>query len=114
MVYRYAPLPLEDQNVVAVQCLSARWSLQESIRASRRNSGRHRRRHVMALAAKLSSSQTAAKHEERTANFSENAGFWFPWSFTMVLEEQRFIHEDLERLEHAIADRVAAEPRNVS
>lgn len=32
----------------------------------------------------------------------------------MVLEEQRFIHEDLERLEHAIADRVAAEPRNVS
>ena len=32
----------------------------------------------------------------------------------MVLEEQRFIHEDLERLEHAIADRVVAEPRNVS
>lgn len=32
----------------------------------------------------------------------------------MVLEEQRFIHEDLERLEQAIADRVADEPRNVS
>jgi hypothetical protein len=31
----------------------------------------------------------------------------------MVLEEQRFIHEDLERLEQAIADRVAEEPRNV-
>lgn len=32
----------------------------------------------------------------------------------MVLEEQRFIHEDLERLEQAIADRVVDEPRNVS
>lgn len=32
----------------------------------------------------------------------------------MVLEEQRFIHEDLERLEQAIADRIAEEPRNVS
>ncbi|KKK22164.1 hypothetical protein P175DRAFT_0516723 [Aspergillus ochraceoroseus IBT 24754] len=31
----------------------------------------------------------------------------------MVLEEQRFIHEDLERLEQAIADRVAEEPRNI-
>lgn len=31
----------------------------------------------------------------------------------MILEEQRFIHEDLERLEQAIADRVAEEPRNV-
>lgn len=32
----------------------------------------------------------------------------------MVLEEQRFIHEDLERLEQAVADRVAEDPRNVS
>lgn len=32
----------------------------------------------------------------------------------MVLEEQRFIHEDLERLEQAVADRVVDEPRNVS
>ncbi|PYI16421.1 splicing factor 3a subunit 3 [Aspergillus japonicus CBS 114.51] len=31
----------------------------------------------------------------------------------MILEEQRFIHEDLERLEQAIADRVAEEPRNL-
>lgn len=31
----------------------------------------------------------------------------------MVLEEQRFIHEDLERLEQAIADRAAEDPRNV-
>ncbi|KAL2010722.1 hypothetical protein VTN00DRAFT_6529 [Thermoascus crustaceus] len=31
----------------------------------------------------------------------------------MLLEEQRFIHEDLERLEQGIADRVAWEPRNV-
>ncbi|BDD58842.1 hypothetical protein MPDQ_007487 [Monascus purpureus] len=31
----------------------------------------------------------------------------------MLLEEQRFIHEDLERLEQAIADRVAEEPRNI-
>ncbi|ODM21225.1 hypothetical protein SI65_04278 [Aspergillus cristatus] len=31
----------------------------------------------------------------------------------MVLEEQRFIHEDLERLEQAIADRVAENPRNI-
>ncbi|KAJ5181290.1 hypothetical protein N7491_000843 [Penicillium cf. griseofulvum] len=30
----------------------------------------------------------------------------------MLLEDQRFIHEDLERLEQAIADRVAEEPRN--
>jgi hypothetical protein len=32
----------------------------------------------------------------------------------MVLEDQRFIHEDLERLEQGIADRVAEEPRNAS
>lgn len=29
----------------------------------------------------------------------------------MILEEQRFLHEDLERLESSIADRVADEPR---
>ncbi|PQE08028.1 hypothetical protein CJF30_00011182 [Rutstroemia sp. NJR-2017a BBW] len=29
----------------------------------------------------------------------------------MILEEQRFLHEDLERLEQGIADRVAEEPR---
>lgn len=32
----------------------------------------------------------------------------------MLLEDTRGIHEDLERLEAAIADRVAEEPRNVS
>ena len=32
----------------------------------------------------------------------------------MLLEEQRFIHEDLERLEQAISDRIADEPRLVS
>ncbi|OJJ49018.1 hypothetical protein ASPZODRAFT_129391 [Penicilliopsis zonata CBS 506.65] len=31
----------------------------------------------------------------------------------MLLEDQRFIHEDLERLEQAIADRVSQEPRNI-
>ncbi|EYE92851.1 SF3a splicing factor complex subunit PRP9 [Aspergillus ruber CBS 135680] len=31
----------------------------------------------------------------------------------MVLEEQRFIHEDLERLEQAVADRVVEDPRNI-
>ncbi|KAL4911930.1 hypothetical protein BDW62DRAFT_195835 [Aspergillus aurantiobrunneus] len=31
----------------------------------------------------------------------------------MVLEDERFIHEDLERLEQAIADRVAEDPRNI-
>ncbi|KAL3477698.1 hypothetical protein BJX99DRAFT_225957 [Aspergillus californicus] len=31
----------------------------------------------------------------------------------MVLEDQRFIHEDLERLEQAIADRIIEEPRNI-
>ncbi|KAI9035314.1 SF3a splicing factor complex subunit PRP9 [Aspergillus affinis] len=31
----------------------------------------------------------------------------------MVLEDQRFIHEDLERLEQAVADRVGDEPRNI-
>jgi len=32
----------------------------------------------------------------------------------MVLEDQRLLHEDLERLEQGIAERVAEEPRNVS
>jgi splicing factor 3A subunit 3 len=31
----------------------------------------------------------------------------------MILEEQRFLHEDLERLEQGIADRVAEDPRQV-
>lgn len=32
----------------------------------------------------------------------------------LVLEEQRYIHEDLERLEQGIADRIRDEPRHVS
>ena len=32
----------------------------------------------------------------------------------MLIEDQRFLHEDLERLEQAITDRVAEDPRNVS
>lgn len=32
----------------------------------------------------------------------------------MILEEQRFLHEDLERLEQGISERVAEEPRHVS
>lgn len=32
----------------------------------------------------------------------------------MLLEDQRFIHEDLDRLEQGIADRVTDESRNVS
>jgi hypothetical protein len=32
----------------------------------------------------------------------------------MILEEQRFLHEDLERLEQGISERVAEEPRQVS
>lgn len=31
----------------------------------------------------------------------------------MILEEQRFLHEDLERLEQGISDRVAEDPRHV-
>ncbi|RMZ89549.1 hypothetical protein DV736_g3214, partial [Chaetothyriales sp. CBS 134916] len=31
----------------------------------------------------------------------------------MLVEEQRFLHEDLERLEQAIAERVAEDPKNV-
>lgn len=31
----------------------------------------------------------------------------------MLIEDQRFIHEDLERLEQGIADRIAEEPKNV-
>ena len=31
----------------------------------------------------------------------------------MLLEEQRFLHEDLERLEQGISDRVADDPRHV-
>lgn len=32
----------------------------------------------------------------------------------MIIEDQRFIHEDLERLEQGISDRLAEDPRNVS
>lgn len=32
----------------------------------------------------------------------------------LVLEEQRYIHEDLERLEQGIADRVHDEPKHAS
>ncbi len=31
----------------------------------------------------------------------------------MLIEEQRFLHEDLERLEQGISDRVAEDPRHV-
>lgn len=31
----------------------------------------------------------------------------------MRVEEQRFLHEDLERLEQGISDRVAEDPRHV-
>jgi hypothetical protein len=31
----------------------------------------------------------------------------------MLIEEQRFLHEDLERLEQGISDRMAEDPRNV-
>jgi hypothetical protein len=31
----------------------------------------------------------------------------------LVLEEQRYIHEDLERLEQGIADRIRDEPKHV-
>ena len=31
----------------------------------------------------------------------------------MLLEEQRFLHEDLERLEQGIADRIGEEPKQV-
>jgi hypothetical protein len=31
----------------------------------------------------------------------------------MLLEEQRFLHEDLERLEQGISDRGAEDPRHV-
>lgn len=31
-----------------------------------------------------------------------------------ILEEQRYLHEDLERLEQGIADRVRDEPKHVS
>lgn len=32
----------------------------------------------------------------------------------MILEEQRYIHEDLERLEQGIADRIGDEPKHAS
>lgn len=32
----------------------------------------------------------------------------------MLLEEQRFLHEDLERLEQGVADRIGEEPKHVS
>lgn len=35
-------------------------------------------------------------------------------SVKMLVEDQRFLHEDLERLEQGVTDRVAEGPRNVS
>ena len=32
----------------------------------------------------------------------------------MLIEDQRFFHEDLERLEQAITERIGEEPKNVS
>ena len=32
----------------------------------------------------------------------------------MLFEDQRFLHEDLERLEQGISDRVAEDPRHVN
>lgn len=32
----------------------------------------------------------------------------------MIIEDQRLAHEDLERLEQGISDRLAEDPRNVS
>ena len=32
---------------------------------------------------------------------------------TAILENQRLLHEELERLEQGVADRLAEEPRNV-
>jgi len=32
----------------------------------------------------------------------------------MLIEDQRLIHEDLERLEQAVSDRILEEPKNVS
>ena len=32
----------------------------------------------------------------------------------MILEDQRFIHEDIERLEQGISDRLLDDPKNVS
>ena len=32
----------------------------------------------------------------------------------MLLEDQRFLHEDLERLEQGISDRIGEDPRHVS
>lgn len=57
--------------------------------------------------------RTNIKHWEQRPHQRESR-LCLDGRFIMVLEEQRFIHEDLERLEQAIADRVADEPRNVS
>lgn len=67
-------------------------------------------RHVSPLAAKVNYSRKLLLL--RHYHFCFNIALASP--FTMVLEDQRFIHEDLERLEQAIADRVAEDPRNVS
>jgi splicing factor 3A subunit 3 len=32
----------------------------------------------------------------------------------MILEEQRALHEEIERLENAVADRLMEDPKNVS
>ena len=32
----------------------------------------------------------------------------------MLFEDQRFLHEDLERIEQGISDRVAEDPKHVS
>jgi hypothetical protein len=56
---------------------------------------------------------SAAKLSELSAKLDSH-DTQLPLTCIMVFEDQRFIHEDLERLEQAIADRAAEEPRNVS
>lgn len=55
----------------------------------------------------------------RTFAFSLRCFHWILTADTprvkmLVLEEQRYIHEDLERLEQGIADRMLDEPKQVS
>jgi len=57
---------------------------------------------------------TGVREYQHTDSFIKSTSCWSYNPAAMILEEQRFLHEDLERLEQAISDRVAEEPRQAS
>ena len=66
----------------------------------------------------FTSAKISAKHDwlqDLTSFYSHlcNQSQQLCSSSKMLLEDQRFLHEDLERLESAVSDRIAEDPRHV-